>query len=74
MSPGWGDLWGCQDRMLKDLHANANEAANEFEVALRPLIASRFPEGARYYYFIPTYGLDWFELVAGGRPDQEVGR
>jgi hypothetical protein len=74
VSPGWGDLWGCQDRMLNDLQTDATAAARELEAELRPLIPARFTQGARYYYFVPNYGLDQFELVAGGRPDQEAER
>ena len=62
---GFGDAWGCRDKMLDKLRAGADAAADDLDASLDRLADFRVPGHARYY-LIPQYGLSDFWLVGGG--------
>ncbi|HMJ12831.1 MAG TPA: hypothetical protein VK524_15520 [Polyangiaceae bacterium] len=61
---GWGDAWGCRDKMKSALAAGARDAAAQLRGGLQSLlqIVGTHPR----YYFYPAHDLSQFDVAGGG--------
>jgi hypothetical protein len=64
---GWGDSWGCRDKMWNALDAAALDTAGDLELGLEKLVALTFPNHPPRYYFYPGWGVTEFDLAGGGQ-------
>jgi hypothetical protein len=71
VADGLGDVLGCHDQMLKTLTSDANGAATQLTFALTDRLRT-LGSHARYY-LVPAFGLDDFDLAAGGDPFVQTG-
>jgi hypothetical protein len=65
---GWGDAWGCRDKMKKKLDEAAAAGAEDFEDGLEQLLALQLPVSYPRYYFEPSWSVREFDIVGGGKP------
>ena len=67
---GWGDAWGCRDRMKSSLDTGAHTAAQKLDTSLENMLT--IYGTAPRDYFTPTSSLRNFRLMTGGTSDEPV--